>query len=82
AGVAAGMVVAGDRQAGAQGVLGGMQTLVAGLSAPLIGSIYQHHGRTVAYTAAAAMMVALIIAGLWLARPAWGIRGTTTPNEV
>lgn len=80
-GVAVGMVVPADRQAGAQGVLGGMQTLVAGVSAPLIGSIYQNAGRTVAYTCAASLMIALIVIGLWLAKPTWNVRGATATAD-
>ena len=36
-GVAVGMVVPAERQAGAQGVLGGMETLVAGMTAIGVG---------------------------------------------
>ena len=38
-GVAVGLVVSRERQAGAQGVLGGMQTLAAGITAPVIGAL-------------------------------------------
>lgn len=75
-GVAVGMVVPAERQAGAQGVLGGMQVLVAGITAPLIGLIYEHAGRTTAYSVAAALMVTFTVAGLWLAKPSWNLRGT------
>jgi hypothetical protein len=69
------MVVPDDRQAGAQGVLGGIQTLVAGIAAPVIGFTYEHAGRAVAYPLAAGSMVALLGAGLLLAgRPAWSMR--------
>ena len=51
-GVAVGLVVQGERQASAQGLLGGVETLVAGIAATAIGQIYQHFGRTVAYTVA------------------------------
>src|SRR5690606_7278667 len=44
-GVAVGLVVPVERQAGAQGVLGGAQTLVAGIAAAVIGVIYEHAGR-------------------------------------
>lgn len=74
-GVAVGLVVPADRQAGAQGVLGGIQVLVAGVSAPVIGALYEGHGRTVAYTVAAAGMVVLVALGLALAGPAWRLRG-------
>ena len=49
-GVAVGLVVPGERQASAQGLLGGVETLTAGITATAIGQIYQHFGRTVAYT--------------------------------
>jgi MFS family permease len=74
-GVAVGMAVPDDRQAGAQGVLGGIQTLVAGIAAPVIGFTYEHAGRGVAYPVAAASMVVLLVAGLLIAgRPAWSMR--------
>jgi len=74
AGVAVGLVVPAERQAGAQGVLGGIQTLVAGVAAPIIGVLYEHSGRALAYTAAAAAMVALVGAGLVLAGPSRRLR--------
>ena len=74
AGVAVGLVVPPERQAGAQGVLGGIQTLVAGVAAPIIGVLYEHSGRALAYTAAAAAMVALVGAGLVLAGPSRRLR--------
>ena len=49
-GVAVGMVVPGERQASAQGLLGGVETLTAGITATAIGQIYEHFGHTVAYT--------------------------------
>ena len=74
-GVAVGMVVPGARQAGAQGVLGGFQTLVAGAAAVLSGVLYEHAGRTTAYAVNAALMVVLVVAGALLARSAWDLRG-------
>jgi hypothetical protein len=41
-------------------VLGGIQTLVAGITAVAIGVIYEHAGRLAAYSASAAAMLALI----------------------
>lgn len=67
-GIAVGMVVAEERQAGAQGMLGGVQTLVGGIAALVTGSLYQHHGRTTAYTVCAITMALLVIAGSWLSR--------------
>jgi hypothetical protein len=74
-GVAAGLVVPRERQAGAQGVLGGMQTLTAGVVAVVTGVIYDHAGRTAAYSVAAALMAVFIVVGAWLARSAWSMRG-------
>lgn len=73
-GVAVGLVVPAERQAGAQGVLGGMQVLVAGVTAVVAGVTYDHAGRTVAYTVAALLMVALVGLGVWLARDQFGRR--------
>jgi MFS family permease len=79
-GVAVGMVVPPDRQAGAQGVLGGLQTLTAGITAPIIGVLYEHAGRATAYTVSACMMGALIVAGCVLARGSFGLRGGEAPH--
>ena len=73
-GVAVGLVVPGERQASAQGLLGGVETLAAGIAATVIGQIYQHFGRTVAYTSCAATMVALVLAGAVLSGTAWRLR--------
>jgi MFS family permease len=74
-GVAVGMVVPTDRQAGAQGVLGGLQTLTAGIAAPIIGALYEHAGRATAYTVSACMMGALIVVGCVFARGYFALRG-------
>lgn len=73
-GVAVGMVVPAERQAGAQGVLGGLQVLSAGVAAIAVGTLYELVGRDVAYGAAAAAMVLLVVAGRLLAGPAWRLR--------
>jgi MFS family permease len=75
-GVAVAMVVPAERQAGAQGVLGGFETLTAGIAAPIAGVLYEHAGRGAAYGVAAAAMVVLVAVGATLARSAWRIRGT------
>ncbi|MEY2523351.1 MAG: transporter, family, tetracycline resistance protein [Ilumatobacteraceae bacterium] len=77
-GVAVGLVVQGERQASAQGLLGGVQTLVAGISATAIGQIYQHFGRTAAYSSCAVMMVALVVCSAVLSGTSWRLRDTTT----
>jgi MFS family permease len=76
-GVAVGMVVPVERQASAQGLLGGVETLVAGITAIAIGQIYEHFGRTVAYTSCAASMLVLIIFGAVLSGSSWSLRDTT-----
>jgi MFS transporter, DHA1 family, tetracycline resistance protein len=75
-GVAVAMVVPAERQAGAQGVLGGFETLTAGITAPIAGVLYEHAGRGAAYGVAAAAMVVLVAVGATLARSSWKIRGT------
>lgn len=72
-GVAVGMTIPEDRQAGAQGVLGGGQALAAGIMAVVTGTLYDHFGRTVAYTVCATVMLMLVATGAWLAREAWSL---------
>jgi MFS family permease len=81
-GVAVGLVVPGERQAGAQGVLGGLQTLTAGTIAIVTGVIYDHAGRTTAYSVASAMMALFLFAGVVLSRRAWSLRGEGDGNIV
>jgi MFS family permease len=80
-GVAVGMVVPGERQASAQGLLGGVQTLTAGVTAAAIGQIYEHFGRTVAYSSCAAAMLALIVSSALLSGPEWGMRDASLAPE-
>ena len=72
--VASSLVVPEHRQAGAQGVVGGAQTLLAGLSSIGAGFIYDHHGRTAAYLTGSAIMAVLAIAGVIMAIPVWRLR--------
>jgi MFS transporter, DHA1 family, tetracycline resistance protein len=81
-GVAVGLVVPGERQASAQGLLGGVETLVAGITAAVVGQIYQHFGRTVAYTMCAAAMLALIVSGALLSGASWRLRDVSSPQAV
>jgi MFS family permease len=74
-GVAVGLTAPAERQAGAQGVLGGAQTLTAGLTALVTGVLYEHFGRAVAYGVSAAAMVTLVAIGVTMAGPAWRMRG-------
>ena len=73
-GVAIGIGVESERQASAQGMLGGVQTLVGGLTALAAGWMYEHAGRAVAYGVSAGLMVVLVAVGAWLT----GLR-TATP---
>jgi DHA1 family tetracycline resistance protein-like MFS transporter len=70
-GVAVGMVTPDSRHASAQGLLGGFQTLTAGIVAVLAGWLYEFHGRLVAYLVCAVLMIILVIAALALAGPTW-----------
>lgn len=60
-GVAVGMAVPEERQAGAQGVLGAAQALSAGLMAVVSGTLYEEYGRLVAYAAGAAGIVTFVV---------------------
>ena len=80
-GVAVGLVVPVERQASGQGLLGGVETLTAGVAATAIGQIYEHFGRTVAYTSCAAMMLALIGCGALLSGTSWRLRDASAPAE-
>ena len=70
-GVAVAMAVPEERQAGAQGVIGAAQALTAGITAIIIGGVYEVEGRAAAYTTAAVGMVVLISVAMWLARDYW-----------
>ena len=61
AGVAVGLVAPAERQAGAQGLLGGVQTLTGGIAALMAGWLYDVQGRAMAYGVAAGAMLVLII---------------------
>ena len=68
-GVAVGLTAPPERQAAAQGLLGGVQTLVGGLTALAAGAIYEGLGRTVAYTCCALAMTTLVVVAIVLAGP-------------
>jgi hypothetical protein len=61
------MVAPPERLAGAQGLMGGLQTLIGGVAAALAGLNYEHLGRTVTFSVAAALMVTLVVCGLLFA---------------
>ena len=78
AGVAVGMVAPPERQAGAQGLLGGAQTLTGGVSASFAGLSYETLGRTVTFVIAALTMALLIGGARVLAGNRWTTRGAVT----
>jgi MFS family permease len=82
-GVAVGMVVPEERQAGAQGVLGAAQALAGGLMAIVAAALYANFGRGTAYAVCAAVMLVLVGTGVWLSRSEWSMRRplTTTDSE-
>lgn len=69
-GVAVGMTAPEERQAGAQGVLGGMQSLGAGIMAPIAGWLYETQGQRTTYWVAGGLILLLVVGGIMLARPA------------
>lgn len=73
-GVAVGMVVPEERQAGAQGVLGAAQALAAGVMAIVAAALYENFGRGAAYAACAAVMLILVGIGTWLGRSEWSMK--------
>ena len=84
AGVAVGMVAPSERQAGAQGLLGGAQTLTGGVSASFAGLSYEVLGRTTTFAITAVVMALLIVGARVLAGKRWLTRGNTavSPTHV
>ncbi|MFM8649019.1 MAG: hypothetical protein ACKODY_04530, partial [Actinomycetota bacterium] len=77
AGIAVGIAAPPSRQAGAQGLLGGLQTLIGGVSATAAGWTYDSAGRGVTFVGCAALMSVLVVIGLVLA----GDRRSSRPSE-
>ncbi|MEM7340246.1 MAG: MFS transporter [Actinomycetota bacterium] len=73
-GVAMAMAVPEERQAGAQGLIGAGQALAAGLTAVVVGAVYETSGRATAYSVAAGAMLVTTVIGLWLAAEFWRSR--------
>ena len=67
-GVAVGLAVSDERQAGAQGLIGAAQALTAGTTAIVVGSLYGSSGRFAAYSATAAGMLVCVAIALYLGR--------------
>jgi len=67
-GVAVGLAVSDERQAGAQGLIGAAQAITAGTTAIVIGALYGSSGRFVAYSATAAGILVCVAIALYLGR--------------
>lgn len=67
-GVAVGLAVPEERQAGAQGLIGAAQALTAGTTAIVIGSIYGSSGRFAAYSATSVGILVCVAIALYLGR--------------
>jgi MFS family permease len=74
-GVGVGLVVPAGRQAGAQGMLGGVQVLTAGVAATSVGYVYQYFGRGAAYGSAALAILMLLIIGAALLGSSFRVKG-------
>ena len=70
-GIAVAQVAPIERQAGAAGLLGGLQTLTGGIAATLAGFTYEHFGRTFAFSITGTVMAMLVALGCVLAGPVW-----------
>ena len=82
AGVAVGTSAPLERQAGAQGLLGGMETLAGGVAASLSGVAYDHLGRTTTFIGTGAIMLTLILASRILAGDNWSVRNVVPKSAV
>lgn len=67
-GVAVGLAVSDERQAGAQGLIGAAQALTAGTTAIVVGALYGSSGRLAAYSATAGGMLVCVAIALYLGR--------------
>ena len=82
AGVAVGTSAPLERQAGAQGLLGGIATLAGGVAASLAGLAYGHLGRTTTFVGTGAIMLALILCSRILAGGTWSVRNVVPKSSV
>ena len=82
AGVAVGTSAPLERQAGAQGLLGGMETLAGGVAASFAGVAYDHLGRTTTFIGTGAIMLTLILASRILAGDNWAVRNVVPKSAV
>jgi len=70
-GIAVAQATPPERQAGASGLLGGMQTLTGGISAVAAGTMYEHFGQKFAFTATGVAMAILVSVGCFLVGKKW-----------
>ena len=70
-GIAVAQATPPERQAGASGLLGGMQTLMGGIAAMSAGTMYEHFGQKFAFTATGVAMAILVSLGCFLVGKKW-----------
>ena len=70
-GVAVAQATPPERQAGASGLLGGMQTLMGGIAAMSAGTMYEYFGQKFAFTATGVAMAILVSLGCFLVGKKW-----------
>jgi MFS family permease len=70
-GIAVAQAVPPERQAGASGLLGGLQTLMGGVAALSAGTMYVHFGQKFAFTATGIAMAILVSLGCFLVGKKW-----------
>ena len=70
-GVAVAQATPPERQAGASGLLGGLQTLMGGVAAMSAGTMYEHFGQKFAFTATGVAMAILVSLGCFLVGKKW-----------
>ena len=70
-GIAVAQATPPERQAGASGLLGGMQTLTGGISAVAAGTMYEHLGQAFAFSTTGIVMASLVTVGCVLAGKKW-----------
>jgi MFS family permease len=80
-GIAVAQVAPPERQAGASGLLGGIQTLTGGIAALTAGSVYEHYGRQTAFVATGITMFTLVCLGCLLVGPKY-LRRPASTSEV
>lgn len=77
-GIAVAQAAPPERQGGASGLLGGIQTLTGGVVALAASSTYEHFGRGVAFSATGIIMFTLVCIGCLLVGPAYLRRPVNT----